>query len=68
MASPTAGGGKRVHNLPYSSDVNQSRNSLILLTMPIFINFSLSDCDLSFFGYIPVQQISGSGIQEDWAM
>ena len=25
MASPAVGGGKRVHNIPYSSDINQSR-------------------------------------------
>lgn len=54
MASPAVGGGKRVHNLPYSSDVNQSRTSLPLLTMTIFIYydcyFSLSSCLIVIWG------------------
>ena len=36
MASPGVGGGKRVHNLPYSSDVNQSRISLCLFSLCLF--------------------------------
>ena len=43
MASPgVAGGGKRVHPLPYGSDVNQSRMSLALT------------CDYTLYLYLSV--------------
>lgn len=44
MASPgVAGGGKRVHPLPYGSDVNQSRTSLTL-TCDIYFVFVFKCC------------------------
>ena len=47
MASPSVGGGKRVHNLTYSADLNQSRISLsplllCIFSFVIFINYFIS--------------------------
>ncbi|KAJ1438961.1 putative cellulose synthase A catalytic subunit 3 [Sesbania bispinosa] len=49
MASPAAGGGKHVHNLPYSSDINQFRAWLYSFAIKQDKNVApMSTCQAAF--------------------